>query len=96
MRYLQNPRTLWIDAICINQDLVKEQNSQVAITGSIYRNAKKVMIWIGKSGDGSDTAMDTISQADKAVFLIRDPFPTEFVGPENHLAIAALISRLLE
>ena len=40
-------RVLWIDAICINQDDVKERNQQVRMMSSIYRHAAKVIIWLG-------------------------------------------------
>ena len=38
---------LWIDAICINQASVLERNHQVAIMGSIYSRASKVLVWLG-------------------------------------------------
>ncbi|KAI0468971.1 heterokaryon incompatibility protein-domain-containing protein [Xylaria cf. heliscus] len=44
-------RTLWIDAICIDQgaDAVAtaERNRQVAMMGDVYRLAKGVIIWLG-------------------------------------------------
>ena len=41
-------RTLWIDAICIDQDDKTEQGLQVAIMGNIYKNAVTVLIWLGE------------------------------------------------
>lgn len=44
-------RTLWIDAICIDQredDTSKrERDRQVRIMGDIYRKARKVLVWLG-------------------------------------------------
>jgi hypothetical protein len=40
--------TLWIDALCINQQDVKERNHQVQHMGSIYGMAKHVLIWLGE------------------------------------------------
>lgn len=44
-------RTLWIDAICIDQRDVgtskRERDRQVKIMGDIYRKAQKVLIWLG-------------------------------------------------
>jgi hypothetical protein len=38
---------LWIDALCINQGNDDERSSQVALMGSIYRKALKVLSWLG-------------------------------------------------
>ncbi|KAF2808853.1 HET-domain-containing protein, partial [Mytilinidion resinicola] len=48
----QEPRLLWADAICINQNDKKEQGHQVERMGRIYENASRVLIWIGKD-DGA-------------------------------------------
>jgi hypothetical protein len=41
-------RTLWIDAICINQDDIQERNRQVRIMPHIYSRAECVLVWLGK------------------------------------------------
>ncbi len=38
---------LWVDAICINQNDVQERNQQVSMTGTIYRLANRVRVWLG-------------------------------------------------
>ncbi|RSL63260.1 hypothetical protein CEP54_005303 [Fusarium duplospermum] len=40
-------RTLWTDAICINQGNPQEKAHQVAQMNSIYKNASGVVIWLG-------------------------------------------------
>ena len=40
-------RTIWADAICINQDDIDERNQQVLLMGEIYRRAKRVVIELG-------------------------------------------------
>lgn len=45
------PRYLWVDAICINQSNIEEKNHQVAQMGDIYRNAEKVIVWLGLQQD---------------------------------------------
>lgn len=42
------PRPLWIDALCINQVDVEERNKQVRRMRDIYKNAYRVMVWLGK------------------------------------------------
>jgi hypothetical protein len=52
MEYLRDqsqPRYLWIDALCINQDDDYERSAQVAIMGRIYQTARRVISWIGLS-----------------------------------------------
>jgi hypothetical protein len=39
-------RTLWIDAICINQEDIPEKNSQVQQMQEIYQHAQKVVVWL--------------------------------------------------
>ena len=38
---------LWIDAISINQHGIPERNHQVQQMGQIYRNADRVLVWLG-------------------------------------------------
>ncbi|KAF2125010.1 HET-domain-containing protein, partial [Dothidotthia symphoricarpi CBS 119687] len=70
LRHLRNEhhaRTLWIDAICINQEDSTERNQQVSLMGKIYSLAKQVLVWLGPSSAGwndSDFAMDTIASGD--------------------------------
>jgi ankyrin repeat protein len=42
------PRPLWIDAICINQQDISERNQQVSLMTEIYSRASEVLIWFGK------------------------------------------------
>ncbi|KAG4438506.1 hypothetical protein IFR05_006029 [Cadophora sp. M221] len=54
-------RTMWVDALCINQNNIPERNAQVSIMGSIYATASGVLIWAGEEADGSTEAMKAIS-----------------------------------
>ncbi|KAH8591241.1 heterokaryon incompatibility protein-domain-containing protein, partial [Bisporella sp. PMI_857] len=47
LRHLRDPlhsRTLWVDAICINQSDVHEKNHQIGIMPFIYMRAKTVLV----------------------------------------------------
>jgi hypothetical protein len=46
------PRTLWADAICINQNDEVEKGLQVQRMGDIYRGAFYVLAWVGEHGNG--------------------------------------------
>ncbi|OPB36165.1 hypothetical protein A0O28_0109400 [Trichoderma guizhouense] len=50
-----NDMEFWIDAICIHQGS-EEQNQQVNLMADIYRQAKKVTIWLGKADEHTDRA----------------------------------------
>lgn len=54
---------LWIDAICINQADTAERNQQVILMRRIYRQASRVLLWIGEGDDLSDHAFDRIDDA---------------------------------
>lgn len=40
--------SLWVDALCINQDNRSEQSSQVKMMEWIYRESTHLLIWLGK------------------------------------------------
>jgi hypothetical protein len=48
-KFLQKPRLLWIDALCINQEDITERSEQVKLMMEIYRDARRVLIWIGEA-----------------------------------------------
>ncbi len=55
-------RLLWIDAVCINQADLNERNEQVRKMRSIYRQAVRVIIWIGPRWEGKSAAADAIQE----------------------------------
>lgn len=61
LRHRFKKRTLWVDAICIDQgdsaESVRERNQQVALMGEVYRRAEQVIIWLGC---GDDTFMPKV------------------------------------
>ncbi|KAK0664607.1 heterokaryon incompatibility protein-domain-containing protein, partial [Cercophora samala] len=57
LRYKTACRTLWIDALCINQKDEGEKQIQIRHMQAIYANAWKVVVWLG--GYHGITAGDT-------------------------------------
>ncbi|OCK73360.1 HET-domain-containing protein [Lepidopterella palustris CBS 459.81] len=53
---------LWIDAICIDQNNVTEQNHQLRLMREIYSNAHQVVVSLGAPTQDSSRAMDLIPQ----------------------------------
>jgi hypothetical protein len=62
LRHDTNPRTLWIDAICINQDDSEEKNHQVKAMARIYSGASRVLAWLGEDDEYTDLAFDTLEE----------------------------------
>lgn len=60
LRDAGSTRAIWVDAICINQDDVKERNHQVHIMKRIYSEAASVVVWLGPENKSSRAAMDLI------------------------------------
>ncbi|KAH6644634.1 heterokaryon incompatibility protein-domain-containing protein [Boeremia exigua] len=48
LRYADQVRVLWIDAICIDQHNVLERSHQVSRMNDIYSRASNVIVWLGE------------------------------------------------
>ena len=62
MRTSEGPRILWIDALCINQQDLREKSHDIRRMRRIYETAYEVVAWLGVAADDSDMAMDLTSQ----------------------------------
>ena len=58
LRYPDKSRTIWIDAICVNQQDLEERSSQVKRMADIYSKASQVVVWLGPEREDSQLAMD--------------------------------------
>lgn len=72
LRQRDTVRTLWIDAICINQSNLEERGKQVARMASIYKSARRVVVWLGTGSEDSDLAMQSLDYLGKQVILTKD------------------------
>lgn len=86
LRLEDQPRTLWIDALCINQADNAEKATQVALMGTIYSRARRVLVWLGRATSDSQLAMTTLRELRKATDL-------QTLSPDANKAIGALFSR---
>ncbi|KAL8932714.1 MAG: hypothetical protein Q9216_006717, partial [Gyalolechia sp. 2 TL-2023] len=58
LRSSEETRTLWIDAVCINQADNGEKSHQIALMGDVYTKAHQVIAWIGEENPADASAMD--------------------------------------
>ncbi|EEY20312.1 conserved hypothetical protein [Verticillium alfalfae VaMs.102] len=72
LRYENRPRTLWVDAICINQQDLDEVAVQVKGAATVYKEAVRVMIWLGLSSHDSALAMHALSNLGAQVIVRAD------------------------
>lgn len=55
--------TIWVDSICINQQDLKEKESQLRLMADIYSLARQVFVWLGEGTAESDAAIEYLSKA---------------------------------
>jgi hypothetical protein len=63
LRRLRSPymaRTVWVDAICVNQEDLEERSQQVQLMRVIYSQAWRVIVWLGEDNGLAATAIQTI------------------------------------
>lgn len=53
LRKTNKTRTFWVDALCISQADLDEKAHQVAMIGRIFRQASRVLVWVGEAANGS-------------------------------------------
>lgn len=80
LRHRDDPRIVWIDAICINQQDNVEKGPQVSKMGEIFRLATRVIAWLGPEENHSSRAMDVMEDIGSQIqvdFTFQSIQPTE-------------------
>jgi hypothetical protein len=72
LRYLDKPRVLWVDAICIDQQNNPERDQQVQRMREIYMYADRVVVWLGLSSEKSALALRTLEHIGNQVEVTRN------------------------
>ena len=88
LRYHRASRSLWVDAVCIDQNNVLERNAQVSLLGNVYARASCVVVWLGPERDNSDRAIKTLAGIGESVDpnLVNSTFvPTILARGEQEL-----------
>ncbi|KAH8647712.1 heterokaryon incompatibility protein-domain-containing protein [Xylariales sp. PMI_506] len=83
LRRPQSGRTLWIDALCINQADVSEVNKYVRRMWAIYEKALSVVVFLGEAFRGSNQALNLLFQL--------SCLPTNLSHNSRHQQIAKLL-----
>ena len=60
LRDQDKARTMWIDALCINQTDVEERSSQVQYMREIYEHSSMTIVWLGNSTSQTELAFNFI------------------------------------
>ncbi|ROT38429.1 HET-domain-containing protein [Sodiomyces alkalinus F11] len=60
-------RTIWVDAICINQLDADERAAQVQKMGHIYRAAERVLVWVGPAKPVTELAFQQVERLYKCI-----------------------------
>ena len=56
LRPEDQPLTIWIDQVCINQDDFDERSQQVMLMRDIYTRSQQVYIWLGECAELCEAA----------------------------------------
>ena len=85
LRYEDKVRTLWIDAICINQQDLGERSRQVKRMAEIFGLADRVVVWLGPEKDNSAKVLRLLSDVSSE---IKVDYPTRTMTPAtSHSAV---------
>lgn len=76
LRHHSDSRSIWADAICMNQTDDEEKSHQVRLMRKIYQRAMRVVIWLGNDHDtgcGASSLFNIISEMNRCNFLAVPP-----------------------
>ncbi|KAI1856714.1 uncharacterized protein JN550_013681 [Neoarthrinium moseri] len=66
--------TLWVDAICINQQNEDEKMHQVSQMKTIFETASETLLWLGPASEDSDLAIDTLRSMNSMAISMKGLF----------------------
>jgi hypothetical protein len=58
LRHESDSRSLWVDAVCINQNNIPERDHQVSQMEQIYSRASRVLAWLGRQRTRDNNFID--------------------------------------
>ena len=98
IRHADQPRTIWADAICIDQSNIKEREQQVGIMGQVFSIAHQVIVWLGEDDHPArkaETGMTFVREMSEYFRLGRDlEYPDEKPTMLTEVAFASFCEML--
>jgi hypothetical protein len=86
LRHETNSRTLWIDAIYVNQQDPKERNEQVGRMADLFSKADRVVIWLRPESDNSSIAIECFQEISRNVAVDWNTRSMQPLGEQHHWA----------
>jgi len=96
LRLQDKTRTLWADALCINQTDNEEKSRQVRLMAQIYGKAARVLAYLGDDADGSERAQLLIERMASRILFDKGPegaLARQALKAEDLSPVAALVRR---
>ncbi|KAL3427255.1 Heterokaryon incompatibility protein 6, OR allele 6 [Phlyctema vagabunda] len=93
-RHLEKPRLLWADAICIDQSNADEKSKQVNMMRDVYRQARRVLVWLGEEGEG-EKVKPLVDFARKLATVDPSTLPADRLVRQNSLGFGDVHVRSL-
>lgn len=75
LRLAHGRRTMWTDAICINQEDGEEKKEQIKLMRELYSKATRVLIWLGK--DSKNQARRAVDRIERIAQQENDLLPPQ-------------------
>ena len=66
--------TLWVDAICINQEDLEERAEQVKLMRDIYSHAFRTIIWLPFRQDSTEDEVTNVDKAFKSMVMLVEAY----------------------
>ncbi|KAF5525567.1 Heterokaryon incompatibility protein 6, OR allele [Colletotrichum aenigma] len=96
LRFPNQARRLWVDALCIDQSNLDERARQVQYMRLVYKHAARVVVWLGLKTSGTHEALQAAERIAR---------PREYTDPAHSAAdsappdsdtLQALVSSMME
>lgn len=90
LRHSRRGQLLWIDAICIDQENLREQGHQVSVMDEVYDRAFDVTVFLGEEDAGSLVLFRELAAADESLLEFgsyKRPFPSDTIIKELDLLL---------
>jgi hypothetical protein len=87
-------RTLWIDALCINQRDNAERSQQVQIMDVVYSKAERVVVWLGEEQPSDSAAVAALKQLSQYIVSKGEDFDIKVATQDVWNAEGALMQGL--